>query len=79
MASKKNKSSKNNNAKPPENPGMNPFRTRLHEIIFEADDFAGALFDVFLLVAIVASIVVVSLDTVPGVGRIAEASGGSLI
>ncbi len=55
-----------------DHPRGSRFRQRLHEIIFEADDFAGALFDVLLLVAIVASIVVVCLDTVPNVGRTAD-------
>ena len=50
-------------------PKVSPFRERIHEIIFGADDFAGTLFDVVLLIVIVASIVVVCLDTVPGVGK----------
>ena len=50
-------------------PSVSPFRQRIHEIIFGADDFAGALFDVVLLILIVASIVVVCLDTVPDIGR----------
>ncbi|MDB2687355.1 ion transporter [Mariniblastus sp.] len=54
--------------KPPP-PTVSPFRERIHEIIFGADDFAGALFDVVLLILIVASIVVVCLDTVPDIGR----------
>lgn len=59
-----------------DNPQVSPFRRRLHEIIFEADDFAGALFDVLLLLAIVASIVVVCLDTVPDIGRgVTDAQG----
>ncbi len=37
---------------------------RLHEIIFEADTPAGKLFDVALLVAIVASVTVVMLESV---------------
>jgi voltage-gated potassium channel len=44
-------------------------KSRIHEIIFGADTFAGALFDVLLLFAIVASIIVVSLESVPGIGR----------
>ena len=59
-----------------DNPQVSPFRQRLHEIIFEADDFAGAVFDVLLLLAIVASIVVVCLDTVPDIGRgVTDAQG----
>jgi len=41
------------------------FRNRVHEIIFEADTPAGKAFDVALLVAIVASVLVVLLETVP--------------
>jgi len=48
-------------------------KDRIHEIIFGADTFGGALFDVLLLFAIVASIIVVSLESVPGVGRATEA------
>jgi voltage-gated potassium channel len=40
-------------------------RERIHEIIFEADTFAGKLFDLILLVMIVLSVVVLMLDTVP--------------
>ncbi len=39
-------------------------RERIHEIIFEADTPAGAFFDVTLLIAIILSIVVISLETV---------------
>lgn len=42
-------------------------RTRLHEIIFEADTPAGRLFDLLLLWAIIGSIVVVMLESVPDV------------
>ena len=41
-----------------------PWRQKLHEIIFEADTSAGKAFDIILLVAILLSIVVVSLETV---------------
>lgn len=40
-------------------------RRRLHTIIFEADTPAGKAFDVALLVAIVASVVVVMIDSLP--------------
>ncbi|MBU0488552.1 MAG: ion transporter [Bacteroidetes bacterium] len=39
------------------------WRHRLHEIIFEADTYAGKLFDVVLLVMILISILVVMLDS----------------
>jgi voltage-gated potassium channel len=41
-----------------------PWRSRLHEIIFEADERAGKLFDMVLIVAILASVAVVILDSV---------------
>ena len=34
-----------------------PWRVRLHEIIFEADDRAGKIFDIALIAAILASVV----------------------
>lgn len=40
------------------------WRIKLHEIIFEADTFAGKLFDIALIVAIVFSIVAVMFDSV---------------
>lgn len=39
-------------------------RARVHEIIFEADTFWGKTFDVFLLIAIVLSVIAVMLETV---------------
>ncbi|HEU4524134.1 MAG TPA: ion transporter [Gemmatimonadales bacterium] len=44
-----------------------PLRARLHQIIFEADTPAGRAFDLLILVAIVASVVVVMLESVPSV------------
>jgi len=41
-----------------------PVRDRIHEIIFGAHTPAGLTFDILLLVAIVASVVVISLETV---------------
>jgi len=41
------------------------FRERLHEIIFEADTPQGKTFDIALLIAILASIIVVMIETVP--------------
>ncbi|SCX90766.1 ion transporter [Desulfoluna spongiiphila] len=40
------------------------FRHRLHEIIFEADTRAGKWFDVILILSILASVLVVMLDSV---------------
>lgn len=45
-------------------PDSPPWRTQLYDIIFEADTPAGKIFDVALLIAILASITVVSLETV---------------
>ena len=45
-----------------------PWRHRLHEVVFEADTLAGKAFDVVLLVAIVASVAVVMLDSVAEIG-----------
>ena len=47
-----------------------PFRTRLHEIIFEADTPAGKLFDVLLIVSILASVVLVMLDSVSSIQQL---------
>ncbi|MGV3710707.1 MAG: ion transporter [Gemmatimonas sp.] len=46
-------------------PSAGSFRTRLHQIIFEADTPAGRAFDVALIGLIVLSILVVSIETVP--------------
>lgn len=43
---------------------MNSFKNRLYHIIFEADTTAGKLFDVVLIIAIIASVIVVMLDSV---------------
>jgi voltage-gated potassium channel len=40
------------------------WRTKLHEVIYEADTPAGKLFDVILLIAILASIVLVMLESI---------------
>lgn len=40
------------------------WRTKLHEVIYEADTPSGKLFDIALLIAILTSIVVVMLDSV---------------
>ncbi|HEX5714797.1 MAG TPA: ion transporter [Thermoanaerobaculia bacterium] len=43
------------------------WRSKLHEVIFEADTPAGKAFDIALLVAILASVLVVVLESVPSV------------
>ncbi|MCH2233799.1 MAG: ion transporter [Crocinitomicaceae bacterium] len=44
---------------------LKPWQCKLHEVIFEADTPAGKLFDVLLLVAIILSVLVVMLESVP--------------
>ena len=50
-----------------EQPKKTSFRHRLHEVIYEADTPAGKLFDVVLLIAILASILFVMLESVPSI------------
>ena len=47
---------------------LSPVREKIHEIIFGADTFWGLTFDIALLIAILASIVVASMQTVEGYG-----------
>ena len=47
----------------------NSFKERVHEIIFEADTPMGKLFDVVLLVAIVASVITVMLESIDHLNR----------
>lgn len=42
------------------------WKTRLHEIIYEADTPAGKAFDIGLLIVIVLSIILVMLESIPG-------------
>jgi voltage-gated potassium channel len=53
--------------KKPEN--FSPLREKLHEIIFEAETPEGKLFDIVLLVMIFLSIVIVMIETIPGISR----------
>lgn len=46
------------------NPPKKHWKTRLHEIIYEADTPEGKLFDVVLLITIVASIILVMLESI---------------
>jgi voltage-gated potassium channel len=46
---------------------LRDLRSRLHEVIFEADTPAGRAFDLLLLLAIVASVIVVMLESVASV------------
>ena len=49
---------------PPHSTGLNRFKHRLHEIIFEADTRAGKWFDIILILSILSSVLVVMLDSV---------------
>jgi voltage-gated potassium channel len=49
------------------NSSSNSLRSRLHEIIFEADTPAGKLFDVLLILSIVLSVILVMLDSVSSI------------
>ena len=44
------------------------WRLRLYTVIFESDTPAGRAFDIVLIWAILASVAVVVLDSVPGIG-----------
>ena len=44
---------------------FSPTRERLHELIFEADTKEGKWFDIILLVAILASVIIVIIESVP--------------
>lgn len=50
-----------------ENQKLSPLQRKIHEIIFEADTKAGKLFDIFLLINIVLSVLIVILDSVSAV------------
>ncbi len=52
---------------PSQDPARLTLRERLHEIIFEADTPAGRVFDIALIVAIVASVITVVFESVPAV------------
>ncbi|TQV71456.1 ion transporter [Aliikangiella marina] len=43
---------------------LSPWRENIHEIIFEADTLQGKAFDVFLIVAIILSVIAVMLESV---------------
>ena len=54
---------------PKVSPAMSPWRLKLHEVIFEADTPAGKAFDVALLLAILLSVVTVSLESVASIDK----------
>lgn len=49
----------------PKNFSNAPLRDKIHEVIFEADTAGGKLFDVVLLIAILLSVVILMLESVP--------------
>lgn len=51
--------------RPAEESARNPWRRRLHEVVFEADTPAGRSFDLALLALILASVAVVLAESVP--------------
>jgi voltage-gated potassium channel len=48
---------------------MKNFKEKLYEIIFEADTRPGKIFDVVLLAVIVVSVILVMLESVPGIRK----------
>ena len=50
------------------NPKRNRIKERIHEIIFEADTAEGKTFDILLLISILASVLVVMLESIPEIG-----------
>jgi voltage-gated potassium channel len=49
---------------PAKEKGLRPWQARLHEVIYESETKAGRTFDIILLICILASIIVVMLDSV---------------
>ncbi len=52
-----------------QNRNLKPWQRKVHEVIFEADTFAGKLFDIILLIAILLSVAVVMIESVPAYGE----------
>ncbi|CAM1369485.1 Ion transporter [Tenacibaculum litopenaei] len=50
-------------------PNQPSWKEKLHEIIYEADTRSGKLFDIVLLIAILASVVLVMLESVPEIQK----------
>jgi len=49
---------------------LSSWREKLHEIIFEADTPSGRAFDIFLIIAIVTSVIAVMLDSVESIRNV---------
>lgn len=52
------------------NNGLRPWQNKMHEVIFEAETFAGKAFDIVLLIVIVIAIIVVMLESVPSINKV---------
>ncbi len=48
---------------------LSPWREKIHEVIFEADTPAGKIFDISLIIAIIASVIAVMLDSVATINQ----------
>lgn len=57
-------------SKATQRPDGPPWRVLMHDVIFESDTTAGWVFDVALLIAILCSIVVVAVETIPTVAEL---------
>lgn len=51
----------------PQLPAQRPWQKRLHEIIYEADTPAGKYFDIGLIISIIASVIIVMIDSVASI------------
>jgi voltage-gated potassium channel len=49
---------------------MRKWQHKLHEIIYEADTFAGKLFDILLLFIILFSVLLVSLESIASIDQV---------
>ena len=49
------------------NKGLLSWQRKIHEVIFEADTTAGKLFDIFLILTIILSVIAVMLDSVKSI------------
>ena len=49
---------------------MKKWQHKLHEIIYEADTFAGKLFDILLLALILLSVLLVSIESIQSIDEI---------
>lgn len=50
------------------NATTSPWRRKIHEVIYEADTSSGKMFDIVLLTLIIISLILVMLESIPGLG-----------